>query len=94
MADREIGKFYRGAWIEDDPEIVHTLTIKQNPKYDEKLPWNPVVSLDGIQLKALKRVSIEIAEFKWVEVTMVMTAKVDLEMPLVKLLDGENINAE
>ncbi len=76
------GKFYRGAWKEDDPAIVHTFSIKPDPNR-LGIPVNPVLYMDGFRLKGVTRCGVDIKAGGVTRVQLEFIAIVDMEIPVV-----------
>jgi len=87
------GKFYRGAWKDDDPAIVHTFSIKPDSNRPG-MPTNPELYLDGIRLKGVTGVTVEINGGELNMVSIDFAAQVDLEIPIVDINEEMGKNGQ
>jgi len=87
------GKFYRGAWKDDDPSIVHMFSIKQNPARPD-MPICPEMFLDGMKLKGVTGVTLEITGGELNTVSIDFAVLLDVDLPIVDLIESKKEMAE
>ena len=87
----EQSRFIEGRWCEakSPGNTFHVLKICSRVKCEgvEPLPFNPIITLDGMPIKALQECVISSSHSDWIRVTLHLVCNIDGEIPCCELTD-------